>query len=145
MEEILTGNDALKASFELGYICKNGEMFSPKGNKVGRVDKASGYPQFSIKFKKKVCNIKCHRLVAYQKYGNSLFDNGIVVRHLDGNKLNFKEDNIAIGTQRDNIFDRKSEDRIKYARNASKNIRKFSDEIINVIDWLEEECLRFCD
>lgn len=39
MEEILTGNDALKASFELGYICKNGEMFSPKGNKVGRVER----------------------------------------------------------------------------------------------------------
>ena len=59
MEEILTGNDALKASFELGYICKNGEMFSPKGNKVGRVERrvaklSNTFPLCIVKILKKI-------------------------------------------------------------------------------------------
>ena len=29
-----------------------------------------------------------HRLQAYQKYNNEIYNKGIVVRHLDGNKLN---------------------------------------------------------
>ena len=29
-----------------------------------------------------------HRLQAYQKFGDKIYENGIVVRHLDGNPLN---------------------------------------------------------
>lgn len=46
-----------------------------------------------------------HRLQAFQKYGENLFDSGMEVRHLDGNKENNSYDNIVIGTHSENMRD----------------------------------------
>lgn len=46
-----------------------------------------------------------HRVVAYRKFGEIVFEKGMCVRHLDGNKSNNHPDNLAIGTNQDNIDD----------------------------------------
>lgn len=46
-----------------------------------------------------------HRLVAFQKFGIKVFEDKIVVRHLNGNKLDNSPENIMIGSQNDNIKD----------------------------------------
>lgn len=80
---------------------------------------AAGYKMINVKKLSKddrdlVCksNMKLHRgyvyehrLNALKKFGNEMFDGGIVVRHIDGNKLNNHSDNIMLGKQSENIRD----------------------------------------
>lgn len=54
-----------------------------------------------------------------------MFNEGIQVRHLNGDKLDFNEKNIAIGTQRENIMDIPQEKRIELAKKAASKLRKF--------------------
>ena len=65
-------------------------LSAPPGNK--------GYPRFSIHIGKKFKSVHVHRLQAYQKFGQAMFQEGIQVRHLNGNKLDNSWNNIAIGT-----------------------------------------------
>jgi len=46
-----------------------------------------------------------HRLVALKTYGPSAAIPGIVVRHIDGNKVNNNPSNLILGTQSDNARD----------------------------------------
>lgn len=46
-----------------------------------------------------------HRFVAFKKFGPSALLPGVVVRHIDGNKLNNSPDNLILGTQSDNARD----------------------------------------
>lgn len=68
-----------------------------------------------------------HKLAAYQKFGSDAFKKGIVIRHLDGNSLNNKIDNIEIGSQSDNMMDCDPEDRTRKSINASEKKRILSD------------------
>lgn len=49
--------------------------------------------------------VTVHQLQAFQKFGDKLFEKGIVVRHLNGISSDNSYDNIDIGTQSDNRFD----------------------------------------
>lgn len=80
---------------------------------------------------KKKNNCKVHRLQAFQKYGDAIFGEGIVVRHLDGNRFNNSSENILIGTARDNIMDMPAETRKRKARIAANhNPSKHPEEIV---------------
>lgn len=46
-----------------------------------------------------------HRLVALKIYGPAAAAPGIVIRHLDGNRMNNTPDNLALGSQGDNVMD----------------------------------------
>ena len=83
-----------------------------------------GYFRFSFGPKIRRRNIKLHRLQAFQKYGKSMFNEGLVCRHLNGNSQDNSYDNIAIGTQSDNMMDRTPEARIKSAKHASSHLIK---------------------
>ena len=75
-------------------------------------------------------NVPVHRLQAYQKFGDKIFESGTVVRHLDGNSLNNNFDNIEIGTQQENMMDIPTEQRIAHAKHAaSTQIKHNADEI----------------
>lgn len=92
---------------KIGYkVLKNGEV---KGlTKILKLTvNSNGYNYFSFRdFDKKREIVLVHRLQAYQKFGESIFEEGMVVRHLDGNSLNNSWNNIAIGTNSDNQMDR---------------------------------------
>ena len=116
-----------------GYsVDLQGEPHGPKGplafRKVG-----TGYRAISVKTPQgRVRNLEVHRLAAYQKFGEALFD-AQVVRHLDGNYLNNCADNLALGTYQENSMDRPSADRKRSARIAASALRKYDDHIVRSI------------
>lgn len=89
----------------------------------------NGYFQHSFGPKKKRQNLRLHRLQAWQKYGEAMHATGIVCRHLDGNPQNNHWDNIAIGTQSENMMDQSTEVRKQRAQNAANALKKH--------DWQE--------
>lgn len=76
--------------------------------------------------------IKCHRLQAYQKYGDMLYGEGMMVRHLNGDSLDNSWGNIAIGTNSENQMDIPEQIRLFRARYASSFMQKHNhDDIIS--------------
>ena len=59
-----------------------------------------------------------HQLLAYQKFGVAALEEGVHVRHLNGDALDNTPDNIAIGSPTDNIMDRDPCDRKEHASKA---------------------------
>ncbi len=74
--------------------------------------------------------IDVHFFIAYQKFGDKVFEEGVQVRHLDNNSKNNKDDNLILGTQSQNMYDLPKETRMRSAVNASTKIRKFSDDVV---------------
>lgn len=68
--------------------------------------------------------VSVHRLQAWFKFGEALYADKIQVRHLDGNPLNNHADNLALGTQSQNMMDRPAENRRASAYIASRRIAK---------------------
>ena len=119
--------DKIKMAHDKGYrVTKNGKFLNPNGIEIGDVQ--NNRLRVSIRLSKKRIIIHCHRLQAYQKFGDKMFEEGIVVRHLDGNSLNNCWDNIAIGTSSDNSMDRPEDDRIKHAKHASSFLLKYDHQ-----------------
>lgn len=123
-------NLALIEAFNKGYRASDGQIFF--GNNVRSLFKNShGYSRFTIRFLDKVVSVAVHRLVAYQKYGEAIFESGIEVRHLDSDKTNNLDYNIGIGTHSQNMMDKSPEIRRAAAIKASQSIAKFDhSEII---------------
>jgi hypothetical protein len=120
-------NEFLVEAVQRGYyVNTNGKITSPNGEREVYYDKW-GYPKFGIKYKGKVRCIFVHRLVAYLKYGNKIFESGIQVRHKNNNKLDYSQDNILIGTGSQNSLDNPVTLRIKTATIAAAKLRKFTD------------------
>lgn len=120
-------------AYEAGFrITKEGEILSHTGNLIsGYVkDFAPGYflRYFSVRFENKPTCAAVHKLQAYQKFGADVLEEGIVVRHRDGNSLNNSFNNILIGTMSDNMMDRCEVDRVSYALIAAKSNRKLSEQ-----------------
>lgn len=122
-------------AYDKGYRVINGEVMSPftgqprvlsiHNNDTGRYKIA----RFSVggQHNRHKYSVNVHQLAAYQKYGNVIFAEDVLVRHLDGDSLNNKDENIAIGSHSDNAMDKTKEARIKQAIMASTHIRKFPD------------------
>ena len=90
-----------------GYrVDKFGHAFNKHNREVGTIG-CRGYRYFAFRDENnKIIKVYIHRMQAYQKYGKRLYQDGILVRHLDGNSLNNHRDNIAIGTALDNHYDK---------------------------------------
>lgn len=114
-------------AYQAGYrVTEEGEVISPHSGKPLKLYlRKHGYLSFSYDHTDKVW---VHRLQAFQKYGERIYEPGIQVRHLDGNSVNNRADNIAIGTQSENMMDRRPEDRLAHAKHAASHIRKLSAE-----------------
>jgi hypothetical protein len=116
-------------AYKLGYRVKeNGDLIGLRGKPIGSV--CNGYHRFKIRKNNGYINCLTHRLQAYQKYGEEIYKYGIVCRHLNGNPLDNSINNIAIGTQSDNMMDRKPEDRLAHSRLASSYNQKHNPDII---------------
>ena len=120
-------NKALLEAFSKGYeVSECGEYLYTPFSKLTKKTFVQGYPTFAYRLGDKKINVMWHRLQAYQKYGEKLFEDGMVVRHFDSNKLNCSKNNILIGTESENSMDKPEEDRMKYSLNAVKSIRKYN-------------------
>lgn len=93
----------------------------------GKVVKGSitnGYHFIGIRINKKMYNIRTHRLVGYQKYGEKLFTGNLVLRHVDNNSLNNSADNIVLGTPSENMMDKPESLRYSIAKHAASFLLK---------------------
>ena len=109
------------------YVSKTGEVFNRHNIELNyNTIPKNGYKRIFICHEGKKIQINVHRLQAYQKYGDKIFNKGIVVRHFDGNKLNNSWDNILIGTSSDNMMDIPEQIRIKKAKYASSFMTKYN-------------------
>lgn len=126
--------DKIKKASEKGYVVtKDGDVIykgkKRKLNFYSKNDKLKYY-SFNARIDGVVKKIKVHRLQAYQKYGDAIFEKGILVRHLDSNSLNNNYNNIAIGNSHDNSMDRPEKLRKQMAINASKSTLKYNHKEI---------------
>ena len=124
---------------KLGFtIDKNGKVYNRDGKEInGKI--RNGYKAIAIRINGKRIDVKFHRFQAYMKYGNELFENGIVVRHLNNDKMDNSWNNIAIGSSHDNSMDNLPSDRMKYAINASKVSNKYTKEFVEEIRKVHAE------
>lgn len=105
-------------AYERGYgVTECGKLHSFKGPlKVKRHGKQR-YPTFSTNWQG-VFGVPVHLFAAYVFYGEKAFEEGIVVRHLDGDTENISKSNIVLGTHSENNLDKPKEVRIAAAKKA---------------------------
>lgn len=126
----------IRLSKEKGYsVDRSGNILNKKGKTLKTSISSKGYVSFNIRVEgKSPTRSFLHRLQAYQKFGDKIFEEGIVVRHLDGNPLNNSWDNIAIGSPSDNQMDRSEKCRKNFATIASRkmqgNIRTYEERCL---------------
>lgn len=140
-------SQALVRAYRMGYRIRNNQLFNPDGKPLKGQTRKTGYAYFGLKnpYKRTNSTIFYHRLVAYEKYGDKIFEKGVLVRHLDGNPRNNFPENIAIGTQSDNMMDRDSLARHIHAKLASQHIRRFSDDEVKSILIDRKAGMRYVD
>lgn len=108
---------------EKGYtMSKNGKLFNPRGKEIkGSVDKYKYRKTNQRTHENKFMPIKFHKIQGYLKFGEKMFENGMQIRHLDGNHENNSWDNIEIGTNQENQLDIPVENRILRSSNPKHN------------------------
>ena len=112
-------NTAIVVADQRGYHCdESGRIYNPQGKELS-LSKSGKYIGFSIYVDSKKVSITAHRFIAFQMFGDIIFQKGIQVRHLDDNNNNNRHSNIAYGTQSQNAMDRPQADRIRIARHAA--------------------------
>ena len=112
------------------YVDKNGNLFNRSNKKINlsKSTTGTGYLSFNIRVGgKNPTRSFVHRLQAYQKFGEEIFKEGIVVRHLNGVSTDNSFENIGIGTPSDNTLDIPKEKRILNASNPTYN----HEDVIN--------------
>lgn len=114
-----------------GYkVTKEGKVIGIKGDEL-KLNNYKGYYRFNFRnLTNTVSYVSVHRLQAYQKFGDKMFEEGILVRHLDGNPANNSWDNIEIGTNSDNMMDIDADVRLARALHATSFTRKHDKETI---------------
>ena len=114
-------------AYQEGYrMTKDGKLLGKNGISV-KGWLRNGYNIFQFRNPldtKKHLKFKWSRLQAFQKFGYLIYEEGIVVRHLNSVRGDDSWDNIEIGTQSQNLMDMPEEDRIKKARHAGMHNNK---------------------
>lgn len=125
----MSSDEVIKWVFKKGYrIDADGQLLSPKGI-VRKPSVQHGYNKAAVRINGKVYKFGYHRLAAFQKYGEIIFS-ADCVRHLDGNSLNNKLENIEIGTYKENKNDMPKDINKKLAEYATSFVRKWNKEEI---------------
>lgn len=132
---------SMLAAMERGlHIKKDGTVIGTLGRPItgslqnrSKKDK-SDRRYLCVRYKERGC-IYFHRLQAYTKFGDALFEDGVKTRHGEGGPLDNSWDNINIGTHSDNVRDIPAKER----RRSSMLRAKLSDEQILEIRAMREE------
>ena len=127
-----------EVAYNMGYrVDESGNLFDNKNVIKNLNTPKRGYNIFQINnANNKKMKVFIHRLVAYQKFGQSIYKEGIVVRHLNGISNDNSYDNIEIGTFSDNMFDIPKEKRIE--RSKKSNVKYKNEELKNILSFYSE-------
>ena len=125
-----------KYAYDKGYrITKEGVFKNPEG-KILKGYKHNGYRKYKLRVPgnyNKYYHFKLSRFQAYCKYGDKIYNEGIVVRHLNGIRDDDSWDNIAIGTQSENMMDKPKDVRMRASLIAASYNRKY--DVIKVREY----------
>jgi hypothetical protein len=121
---------ALIKAYQDGYRVIDGIAYKPNGDPLEGTPDRYGY--ISIKPNKDT-PVYVHRLLAYQKYGDRIFNSDVECRHKDNNKLNNLDENIVLGDHSRNMMDIPKEQRMEKSIKAATKKRRFTDEEMNQI------------
>lgn len=129
--------DAIRAATDYHVDMISGDVYGKSGNLLKGTVAANGYIYISIFIKgvtgPKGKQVPKHALIAFRKYGEAAFSDGIETRHKDGCRTNNNPDNILIGTRSDNMMDMPSEARSARNKNRPSKRRKLSIEAVEEI------------
>ena len=129
-DQLSNSNRAIIEAYMRGYrMTKDGQMIGGRG-KIVRGKLSEGYKSITLRDHGSCFCVKFHRLQAYQKFGEKIFEPGILVRHLNNDPLDNSWDNIDIGTDKDNFHDRDPEDVSKVMKEVGLQRRKYNYEEI---------------
>ena len=133
---------AIRLAYEKGYRVKDkGIVLNPKGEKMN-IRKFDKYPKFTVHGanfgKYRHFSVPVHRFAAYCFFGEEIFEDGVVVRHLNDDKSDYKRSNLALGSLSDNMNDIPKDlvkARLDYARSfqGPSPKRMLSDEDVRAI------------
>jgi len=132
-------NKDLLVANKKGYrVDINGNVISPFSGKILSLMKGGKdslqYYYFSIRdYDGNRTTVRVHRLVAYQKFGDDIFNSEIEVRHFNSDSLDNSRDNIKIGTHSENMKDKPKSVRVKAAIKASTHVRILTDNEVELI------------
>jgi len=127
---------ALLEAVERGYMVDaKGIAHNKHGDAINGCLCTTGYKYITIRMDKyfgrrKCCKVFIHRIMAYQKFGDKIFDECLEVRHLNNNKLDNSWGNVSIGTPSENRYDLDEKTRLRTSKIAAKAQRKFTDDEI---------------
>lgn len=117
--------DIIRRAGTSGYhVCREtGIVFGKTGKPMSGAIAKNGYFYVTLIIEgltrpSKGTAVAKHQMVAFAKYGEDAFKDGIEIRHLDGDRQNNHPCNLALGTRQDNILDMTPEARSK--RNLGK-------------------------
>lgn len=121
------------------FVTEDGKLYGPKGQLKVSIGGSQRYPTFSTNWGGYVYGIPVHKFAAYVFYGEQSFENNVVVRHLNGNTLDFSKLNLLLGTHSENNMDKSPSVRVASAKaaRASQGKRplnaKLTDEDVEYI------------
>jgi hypothetical protein len=105
-----SGNSAIISCYERGFrALEDGTIISAKGKEIGSIGPDNRI-RFSYRHPDKNnsnLSVLAHRFIAYQLYGDKIFEPGILVRHLNDNPSDNRFENISLGTKKQNVKDAK--------------------------------------
>lgn len=119
-------NIRIKSAYEKGYRAKeDGTIYNHKGKKIGF--KLDGRNVFSYLFEDSPGAVRASRFIAYQLWGEEVFKKGVVVRHLNDIRDDDRFENLALGTQAENMADKKINGSVrkKYTNKEKKMIHLY--------------------
>lgn len=107
-------------AYDKGYrISEDGTLYALKSTSKPKRYGKQKYPTFSVNIgNNKNYGIPFHMFASYCFYGDASFEEGIVVRHLDGDTENCSMKNIVLGTHSQNNMDKPKAIRIYAAKKA---------------------------
>ncbi len=116
---------------DAGYtVDRKGIVTSPTGYIPKVYPTSTGYDCFGIQNRTLGLRgkVTVHRLQAYTKFGDLIFQKGIQVRHLNNDKQDNSWENISIGSPRQNAFDTPADVRQQRSMAGGRKQRKLSDK-----------------
>lgn len=118
-----TSNDWIITAHRRGYrVADDGRLLNPAGIPLRPQRNRDGYLWFRPA--KAAPPVRVHRLQAFQRFGAAMFEPGLQVRHLDGDRGNNRPENIALGTAAENERDKPAGVRMAAALKATDAVRR---------------------
>lgn len=113
-------NRLLLAVKEKGFeVSPDGNLITPDG-RPRKITNYNNYPSFNFRFEGSNFHIHMHRLAAYCKYGDVIFEKNILVRHLNNKKDDCRFSNLKIGTPAHNWEDNSQATKEKMLANLKR-------------------------